>query len=105
MRVAILLLAFLAQGPKVIVDDGPPTAYLFSAEEKAQLRDLQYQGDQLEIQIQKQMLQIEQEREKQNALVDQMKELAFEVAQRRHIDLGQYELDPITMKFVRKKTK
>lgn len=103
---ALILLGALGFGQskqKVIIDNGPPDAYLFPPEQKAELRDLQYQGDQLEIQNQKLLMQIEQNKEKQNALIDQMKEVAFEYAQKRKIDLSLYELDPVQMKFAKKK--
>ena len=89
--------------PKLIVDNGPPDAYLFSPEDHAKMRDLQYQGDQLEIQNKKLELEIERNKAKQRELLDQMLNLASHVAQQRHIDLSLYELDAIQMKFAKKK--
>lgn len=92
-----------AAKPKVIVDDGPPDAYLFTPEEHAKLRDLQYQGDQLEIQNKKLELEIEQNKARQRELLDQMLAVASRVAEARHINLDLYQLDAVEMKFVKKK--
>lgn len=101
MKFALALLLFIQA--KVVIPDTPPAAYLFPAEIKVQLRDLQYQGDQLEIQKQKKLMEIEKLTEQQNALVDQMKGIAFDFAQAKKIDLNQYELDAVQMKFAKKK--
>lgn len=123
--VLCLALAALGQGApqpsKTAPPPPPPDAYLFPLEVKAQLRDLQYKGDQLEIQnraleveikqieqenpeIARRLAQIAQNKLQQTELLNQMKLIAFDFSSKRQIDLQRYELDPAEMKMAKKKT-
>lgn len=73
--------------------------------ERDKIRDAQHENDQLEIENQKMLLKIEQNRTRQAFLIDQIKLIAFQFAQAKHVDLDQYELDPGEIRFARKKGK
>jgi len=81
------------------------TAYPLPLEDHAKIRDLQHEYDQLEIDSQKKLLEIEQNKERQAALLDAVKLRAFSFAQAQHINLDLYDLDPAKISFVRKKAK
>lgn len=77
--------------------------YPLPADSRAKIRDFQYQWAQLEIQNQKLLLQVEQNRQKQRDLVDGEKRVAWDYANDKHIDLVLFELDPDDVKFIPKK--
>jgi hypothetical protein len=77
--------------------------YPLPAEMRAQVRDLQYVNDHLEIEIQQLMLRIEQDREKQAELVNKMKTVAVGYAISKHIDTTQFDFDANEVRFAEKK--
>lgn len=79
-----------------------PLFYPFPVELKAQIRDLQYSSDQLEIRNNKLQLEIEQNKAKQRDMLDAMRTIAFEFATKNHIDLSLNDLDPQKVGFARK---
>jgi hypothetical protein len=79
-------------------------AFLFPVEERGKVRDIQFEYDQLEIDSQRMLVKIEQNKARQAALMDTLKQAAFSFAQAKHIDLERYELDPKDIKFVKKKS-
>jgi len=81
------------------------TIYLLPLDEHAKIRDFQHEYDQLEIENQKKLLEIEQNKARQAALLDAIKIRAFNFAQVQHIPLDLYDLDPAKISFVRKKVK
>jgi hypothetical protein len=95
------------QQPKLIgpqpVNSSTGIFYPLPADPRAQIRDLQYQWAQLEIQNQKLLLQVEQNRQKQRDLMDGEKRVAWDYANNKHIDLVLYELDLDDVKFIPKK--
>jgi len=81
------------------------TVYPLPLEDHARIRDFQHEYDQLEIENQKKLLEIEQNKARQAALLDAIRLRAYNFAQAQHIDLDLYELDPARISFVRKKAK
>lgn len=79
--------------------------YPLPIEQKEQIRDLQHQDDQIEIENQKMLLKVEQNHAKQAAMRDSISFIAWTFAQSKHIDVGEhgYELDPGQVKLVPKK--
>lgn len=73
--------------------------------ERDKIRDLQHANDQIEIENQKMLAKIEQNRGKQALLVEEMQLVATGYAQSRHVDIGQYELDPAQIRLVKKASK
>ncbi len=86
--------------PGVTISDA---AFPFPLEERDKIRDLQHENDSIEIENQKMLVKIEQNKARQAALVDQMRLVALDFAERKKISLAQYELDPSQIKFVKKK--
>lgn len=77
--------------------------YPFPPEEHSKIRDLEHENDQIEIENQKMLLKIEQNKARQSVLVDAVRSAAFQFAQAKRIDLDQYELDLGQIRFVKKK--
>src|SRR5207237_6533115 len=77
-------------------------AYAFPSQDRAAFRDFQYQNDQLEIENQKLLLRIEQNKAKQAQLLDKERALAFDFATHNQINLELYEVDPVNVAFVKK---
>lgn len=73
--------------------------------ERDRIRDLQHENDQIEIENQKMLLKIEQNRARQAALVDQMTIVATDFARSKNLDLAEVELDPATLALRKKKAK
>jgi hypothetical protein len=86
--------------PGVTVSD---PEYPYPPELHAKTRDRQLEYDELEIDIQKNLLKIEQDKERQTALMDGIKLDAYQFAQTKSIDLLTYEIDAKELKFVKKK--
>ena len=80
-----------------------PETYALPTEVRGAIRDLQYANDQLEIENQKLLLRVEQNRAKQAEIIDKMKSVAFDFANRNQINLDLYELDPTQVSFVKRK--
>jgi hypothetical protein len=74
-----------------------------STEDKVQNWRLQLQWAELEIENQKALLKVEQNRAQQQTLMNAIQLTAFNHAQAHGIDLNIYELDSREMKFVKKK--
>lgn len=70
----------------------------------AVLKD-QREFDELEIENQKMLVKIEQNHQREAALMDDVRKIAFEFSQSRRIDLGLYEFDSKDLRFIRKKAK
>ncbi len=115
--VHILVSAFaLAQAPqaKPPVTAPPPALpagltisepmYPLPLEERDKIRDLQHEYDQIEIENQKMLVKVEQNKARQSTLVDGMKLAAFNFSQTKKLDLEQYEFDPAQIRFTKKKT-
>ena len=92
----------VAPSPPVVTDT---TIYLLPLEDHAKIRDFQHEYDQLEIENQKKLLEIEQNRARQTALLDAIKLRAFNFAEAQHLNLDLYDLDPAKIGFIRKKAK
>jgi hypothetical protein len=111
MKRLLLVLALLASIPALAQQKAPPAAapvaevpaYPFPLAERDQIRDLQHEHDQLEIDTQKMLVKIEQNKSRQAADVDAMKLIAFRFAESKKINLDLYELDPAQVSFIRKK--
>jgi hypothetical protein len=78
-------------------------SYPFPLAERDKIRDLQHEYDQIEIENQKMLLKVEQNKSRQSALLDAMKLNAFKFAESKKINLDLYELDPAQISFNRKK--
>jgi hypothetical protein len=104
---AIGVFAFAQQPQKVVgpqpVNSSTGIYYPLPAAPRAQIRDFQYQYDQLEIQNQQLLLQVEKNRAQQRELVDGERRVAWEYATEKHIDLALFELDSADVKFIPKK--
>ena len=79
------------------------TNYLMPVETQKQIRDLQLEWDELEIEIQRNLVKNEQDKQAQAAAMLKSQKLAFQFATEKKIDLQIYELDSKDLKFVVKK--
>lgn len=80
-------------------------AFLFPAEEKIKIRDLQFEYDELEIDSQKMLVKVEQNKARQAALLDAIKMAAYQFAQKKNLSLDLYDLDAKEVKFTKRKAK
>jgi len=69
---------------------------------KLQVRNLQYQQDQLEIEKVNLQLRVEELKAKEATLFDQEKLLVYKYAVAHNIDLTDNELDPTEVRFIKK---
>jgi hypothetical protein len=81
------------------------TAYLLPDPTKLAIRDGQLEWDELEIDIQKMQVKIEQNKQRQKDISDAIRLQAYQFTQAKQIDLTLWELDPKQLKFVKKKAK
>lgn len=81
------------------------TFYPFPPEEKLKVRDLQFQADQLEIEIQKLQVRIEQNKYKQAEALNQIRSIAFDFATKKKIDVDKFELDLGEVRFRERQAK
>jgi len=105
---ALLSVAAVAQQKPVAPPSGMTTeavAYPFPLEERDKIRDLQHEYDQIEIEDQKMLVKIEQNKARQAALLDAMRLAAFKFAESKKINLDLYELDLAQIGFTKKKIK
>ena len=79
-------------------------SYPFPLQERDKIRDQQHEYDQIEIENQKMLLKIEQNKARQTAVMDDIRLTAFQFAQAKKINLDLYELDPAKISFVKKKS-
>jgi hypothetical protein len=79
-------------------------SYPFPLQERDKIRDQQHEYDQIEIENQKMLLKIEQNKARQAAVMDAIRLTAFQFAQTKKINLDLYELDPAPISFVKKKS-
>jgi len=118
MKSTLLVLALLGAGLAVaqqkakpaVVPPAPPvvveeTVYPLPLELRDKFRDLQHENDALEIDNQKMLVKIEQNKARQSAIVDQETEIASQFGRDKNLDLAKYELDPSQVALRRKKTK
>jgi len=68
-------------------------SFLFPVEERIKIRDLQVENDELEIENQKMLLKIEQNKTRQGLIMDGIKADAYQYAQTRHVNLEVYQLN------------
>jgi TolA-binding protein len=80
-------------------------SYLFPVEERIKIRDLQVEYDELEIDNQRMLLKVEQNKARQAAAMDAIRLAAWQFAQAKKISTELYELDPKKIEFVKKKVK
>jgi hypothetical protein len=78
-------------------------AYPLPLAERDRIRDLQHVNDQVEIENQKMLLKIEQNRALQALNNGDIQLVAWQFAQLKHIDPSQYDLDPKDIRLVKKK--
>ena len=90
--------------PAVTAPSAPPILVIPDTQ-RIKIRDAQLDWDELEVENQKALLKVEQNKAKQIELMASIRKVAFEFAQKAQIDLAQYELDPHTLEFVRKTNK
>lgn len=81
------------------------TAYPLPLELRDKFRDLQHENDAIEIENQKMLVKIEQNKARQALLVDRETEIASEFGRSKSLDLAQYELDPAPIVLRKKKAK
>jgi hypothetical protein len=81
------------------------TVYPLPLELRDKFRDLQHENDSIEIENQKMLLKIEQNKARQAMLVDRETAIASEFGRSKQLDLMQYELDPAPIALRKKKTK
>lgn len=86
--------------PTLIVSEA---SYPFPLEERDKIRDQQHEYDQIEIENQKMLLKIEQNKARQAAVMDAIRLQAYQFAQTKKVNLDLYELDPAQISFVKKK--
>jgi len=86
----------------VITDE---TVYPLPLALRDEIRDLQHEDDQLEIENQKMLLKIEQNKARQAGLVDRETIIATEYARSKNLDLAQIEMDPAKIALRKKKGK
>ena len=72
-------------------------------EEHAKFRDLQHQIDQLEIDIQKMQVRIEQDKQRQALVFEQEQAILNTFFDVKHINRDSYEFDPVELKATPKK--
>jgi hypothetical protein len=87
--------------PAVAATDS--TNYLLPIELQKTFRDGQLEWDELEIDNQKMLVKIEQNHQRQAAIMDEQRKRAYQFALDKKIDLGLYELDSKDLKFEKKK--
>ena len=79
------------------------TSYLLPVELQKQFRDSQLEWDELEIDTQKMLVKIEQNKARQVVLGDAQRKAAYQYAMDKKIDLGANDLDAKDLKFVPRK--
>lgn len=78
-------------------------SYPLPLEDHAKARDLQLRWDELEIENQKMLVKIEENKQQQEAAMVEIRKIFYQFAQARQIDLQLYEPDAKELKFVGKK--
>jgi hypothetical protein len=78
-------------------------SYLLPVEIQKQFRDSQLEWDELEIDTQKMLVKIEQNKARQMVLADAQRKAAFQFAMDKKIDLNANDLDAKELKFIPKK--
>lgn len=96
----ILFLLGAAVGPSPL-----PSRYPLPAEDRAKIRELQYQSQGLEIEKQHLLVRISEIERQQDQLTYQMQGVAFDFAMANHIDLRLYHLDGHDPAFVQNGSK
>jgi len=109
--VTVFLCAFASGqklAPKAAAQIIPPVltdtiSYPLPVEEHSKARDFQLHWDELEIDNQKMLLKIEENKAQQASDMDAIRKIFFQFAQTLKIDLGAFEPDAKDLKFVAKK--
>ena len=83
-----------ASAPVVVSSE----AYPLPLEDHAKFRDLQHQIDQLEIEIQKMQVRIEQAKQQQAFIFEQEQAMLTEFFDAKHLNRDTYEFDPAELK-------
>jgi hypothetical protein len=81
------------------------TVYPLPLAERDKFRDLQHENDAIEIENQRMLVKIEQNKALQAALVDQETIIASQFGRTKQLDLAQYEVDPAQIALRKKKAK
>lgn len=116
LLILMIVLCSLAFAQQKAVPKAPPpvppgaasatvdeTAWPLPLAERDKIRDLQHENDQLEIENQKMLLKIEQNKARQAALIDQEMLIATGFAHSKNLDPAQVELDPAKIVLRKKK--
>jgi hypothetical protein len=97
--IVTVLLCALAAGQKPVSDE---VAYLLPAELKLKVRDNQLEWSELEVDVQKNQLQIEKDKARQKELSDSTQLMVYQFAQDKKIDLNLWQIDAKLLKFTKK---
>lgn len=90
-----------APTPPPVIEE---TSFPLPLELRDKFRDLQHQNDSLEIENQKMLVKIEQNKAKQSAILDQETQIASQFGRdKKLLDLSLYELDPAPVVLRKKK--
>jgi hypothetical protein len=81
------------------------TVFPLPLAERDKFRDLQHENDAIEIENQRMLVKIEQNKARQAALVDQEMAIASKFGREKSLDLAEYELDPAPIALRKKKVK
>jgi hypothetical protein len=117
-RILIILVALCGFGraqhaPKAAAPAAPAvspvvtvveTVYPLPLDQRDKVRDLQHENDSIEIENQKMLVKIEQNKERQALIVDRETMIFSDFGRGKQLDLVQYEADPAQIA-LRKKTK
>jgi hypothetical protein len=78
-------------------------SYPLPLEQRDKFRDLQHENDSIEIENQKMLVKIEENKARQALIVDQEMAIASQFGREKNLDLLQYELDPAPIALKKKK--
>jgi hypothetical protein len=81
------------------------TVFPLPLAERDKFRDLQHENDAIEIENQRMLVKIEQNKARQAVLVDQEMAIASKFGREKSLDLAEYELDPAPIALRKKKAK
>lgn len=115
IAIAILVCLFAGQASAQKTDKTAPKASatevslgqaFYSVDDAARLkvRELEFKSDQLEIEIQRLKVKIEEDKQDQAAVWKDLQSFAAQVAKDKNIDPALYDFDAAEVRFTRKKT-
>lgn len=91
-----------APSPSLVVSD---ESWPLPLAERDKFRDLQHEDDQIEIANQKMLVKIEQNKARQQAIVEEEANIATAFAHSKNLDVSQVEVDPAKIVLRKKKAK